>query len=117
MKLQNRPHLSIGDFNTGRNDIDKSDAGAAFHCAEYFDHLDEAGIVDMWRHQHPHLREYSWYCAAGNGFRIDHVFGNHAMHAMVDRCWYDHAVRESGLVTSGMMIAVRLGRACRYQLL
>lgn len=91
------PYLSLGDFNTGRNDVDKMDSGAKFYCAEFFDHLTDNGLIDLWRDRHIHEREYSWFSRAKNGFRIDHAFGNLAMNNMVKKCWYDHYIRERAL--------------------
>lgn len=98
------PHLSIGDFNTGRNDLDKTDKGAKFHCAEYFDRLNEGGMIDVWRELNADEREYTWFSNAGNGFRIDHAFGNEQIRKQVKRCYYDHTIRESGLSDHATMI-------------
>ena len=92
------PLVMIGDFNTGRNDLDIEGTGARFYCAELFEALStEAGLIDLWRQRHDR-REWTWRSPM-NGFRIDHVFGNKAFIARFPafRCAIDHAPRKSGL--------------------
>lgn len=89
-----KPHIIIGDFNTGQNDLDKSDAGVPFVVTEYLDQLTHAGYVDAWRHKHGYLREYSWYSNAGNGFRLDHAFISAPLVSKINECYYDHIPRE-----------------------
>jgi exodeoxyribonuclease III len=71
-----RPFVMIGDFNTGRNDLDIEGNGTPFHCADQFASLHEqAGLIDLWRLRHGERRDWTWR-SAKNGFRIDHAFGN-----------------------------------------
>ena len=71
-----RPFVMIGDFNTGRNDLDIEGNGAPFDCADQFADLHEqVGLVDLWRLRHGEGRDWTWR-SAKNGFRIDHAFGN-----------------------------------------
>jgi exodeoxyribonuclease-3 len=73
-----RPFVMIGDFNTGRNDLDIEGNGVPFHCADQFAGLQEqAGLVDLWRLRHGERRDWTWR-STKNGFRIDHAFGNQA---------------------------------------
>jgi exonuclease III len=98
-KNSDMPFLVIGDFNTGRNDLDIEGTGARFHCADLFLALGkQAGLVDLWRARHGNLQEWTWY-SRKNGFRIDHAFGNKAF---IDRfptfrCYLDHSPRLSGI--------------------
>ena len=88
------PCLLIGDFNTGRNDLDKADNATALIGAEYMDRIGEVGLIDLWRSRHPDRREYSWFSTPwNNGFRLDHALGTSCIAAMVTDCRYDHAPR------------------------
>lgn len=92
------PALLIGDFNTGRNDLDKADGATAFIGSEYMARMEDAGYADLWRSQHPARREYSWFSKPwNNGFRLDHAFGNRRIAAQVKDCRYDHTPREAGI--------------------
>src|SRR5258708_11116954 len=96
----------IGDFNTGRNDLDIEGAGARFHCADLFEALSrEAGLMDLWRACHGDRQEWTWRSPA-NGFRIDHAFGNEAFinHWPTFRCEIDHAPRLSGLTDHSAVV-------------
>jgi exodeoxyribonuclease III len=93
------PLVMIGDFNTGRSDLDIEGGGSRFFCSDLFEALTrEAGLIDLWRERHGDRREWTW-CSPRNGFRIDHVFGNKAFVARFPtfRCAIDHAPRKSGL--------------------
>lgn len=91
------PFLSLGDFNTGNNLLDKTEGGTKFFCADYFDNAHLSGMIDIWRMKNGTLREYTWFSRAGNGFRVDHAFGNEALKGYVQRCYYDHRIREQGI--------------------
>lgn len=96
-------HVILGDFNTGLHGLDET--GATFFCADQFAALSRAGLVDSWRTRNPAVREFSWYSNAGNGFRIDHVFSSPAADGKVQRVYYDHAPRKSGITDhSAMMV-------------
>jgi resolvase-like protein len=98
-KTPHLPLLIIGDFNTGRNDLDIEGNGIRFDCADLFiDLCDHAGLVDLWRFRHGERREWTWR-SAKNGFRIDHAFGNPAFVNCFPkyRCEIDHEPRLLGL--------------------
>lgn len=63
--------IILGDLNTGRPFEDE--AGSTFYCADCFDELLAAGLVDSWRVRNRTAREFSWYSRTNNGFRIDHA--------------------------------------------
>jgi exonuclease III len=111
-KTPHLPLLVIGDFNTGRNDLDIEGNGARFDCADQFLGLsDQAGLIDLWRSREGDRREWTWR-SAKNGFRIDHAFGNQAL---VDRfptyrCEIDHEPRLLGF-TDHSAIVVDLEKA------
>lgn len=95
-------HIIIGDFNTGLHRIDES--GKTYYCADQFAALSKSGLVDSWRTRHPEAREYSWYSSAGNGFRIDHAFSSLAANARIQRIYYDHEPRLSGITDHSALI-------------
>jgi len=105
-KAQHLPLLIIGDFNTGRNDLDIEGNGTRFDCADQFIGLcNQAGLSDLWRFRHGQRREWTWR-SAKNGFRIDHAFGNQAF---IDRfpnyrCEIDHEPRLMGLTDHSALI-------------
>ena len=100
------PLLIIGDFNTGRNDLDIEGNGVAFDCADLFVGLSErAGLADLWRSRQGERREWTWR-SAKNGFRIDHALANQAL---IDRfpdyrCEIDHEPRLLGLTDHSAII-------------
>jgi exodeoxyribonuclease-3 len=92
------PCLMLGDFNTGRNDLDKADEATPFVGAAYMTRLEAAGYLDLWRSRHADRREYSYYSKPwNNGFRLDHAFATARIAGLVTDCHYDHAPRERGL--------------------
>jgi exonuclease III len=96
----------IGDFNTGRNDLDIEGNGVPFHCADQFAGLHEqAGLVDLWRLRPSERRDWTWR-SAKNGFRIDHAFGNQAfLHRHPNfHCEIDHEPRLARLTDHSAII-------------
>jgi hypothetical protein len=94
-----QPLLVIGDFNTGRNDLDVEGSGTRVDCVDQFIGLSErAGLADLWRFRNGERREWTWR-SAKNGFRIDHAFGNEAFINRFPnyRCEIDHEPRLVGL--------------------
>lgn len=96
------PRLVIGDFNTGLHYIDE--AGATFHCAPHFAGLGQASLIDAWRSRNPDAREFSWYSARGNGFRIDHVFATPTVDGAIVAVAYDQAPRIHGITDHSAII-------------
>jgi exodeoxyribonuclease-3 len=97
--------IVMGDFNTGRNDIDKSPEGTPYKCAQFIDRLDDLGMFDTFRTLHPTKREYTWYSRSKrggrelNGFRLDHIFVSTALSYGIVATEHVHHVR--GLVAKG----------------
>jgi exodeoxyribonuclease III len=87
--------LAIGDFNTCRAYVDE--AGAIDATAHYMDAIEQIGFRDLWRHRHPHQREYSWFSTRNNGFRIDHAFLSQELAACAGCVHYSHEERIAGL--------------------
>jgi exonuclease III len=103
-----RDTIMIGDFNTGRRDLDIS-AKRTFYCLDMFAQLEEH-MVEAWRHLHREAREYSWYSCGHKtgleiGWRIDHAFLSPSIVSRLVACEYDHELRASGLTDhSGMLL-------------
>jgi len=89
------PCLILGDFNTGLHYVDEP--GKTFYCADRFAALESASLIDAWRSRQPDAREFTWYSHRGNGFRLDHAFASAACDQLIERCYYDHTTRTSGL--------------------
>ena len=85
------PTLVIGDFNTGIHYLDE--AGKSFICSDSFKSLSDGDLVDSWRSRNIDEREFSWYSAQRNGFRIDHVFCSKSLDQKVLDVRYLHDPR------------------------
>jgi len=101
VRNSHQPFVMIGDFNTGRNDLDIEGDGVPFDCADLFAGLPEhADLVDLWRLRHGERQEWTWR-SSKNGFRIDHAFGNQSFLNRYPnfQCEIDHEPR---LFTDGV---------------
>jgi exonuclease III len=109
-QLQDSRFVLIGDLNTGNQIADRSQKAAKFYCANEFDQLKSVGkLEDLWRRTNGARQEWSWCSSAGNGFRIDHAFGNHALvAATAPVCSYDRQAWDAKL-TDHSAILVRTG--------
>jgi len=87
-----RPTIALGDLNTGKHYLDENRRG--FYASEYMDKIEEVSI-DAWRKFHGDKKEYTWFSNKGNGFRIDHVFANDLMCALLTSATYSHIEREN----------------------
>lgn len=97
----NEKIIITGDLNTGRHYIDEK--GASFKCAEYFDKLEDIGMIDAFRFLNGSIKEYSWYSNAGNGFRIDHFFVSTNLKNSLTKCYYKHNCRENNISDHSLM--------------
>jgi exonuclease III len=106
---QAAPFLLAGDLNTGNQLADRSEGAGKFYCSDHFDRLiSSGGLSDLWRLTNGVSREWTWRSSKGNGFRIDHAFGNGAFVAAATAiCTYDRLARETGL-TDHSAIVVRI---------
>ena len=104
-KSRDVPFVMIGDFNTGKNDLDVEGSGVPFDCADLFEALGGAGLVDLWRARHGDRREWTWRSRV-NGFRVDHAFGNEAFIKRFPtfRCEIDHSPRLDGLTDHSAVV-------------
>jgi exonuclease III len=104
---QTVPFLLVGDLNTGNQVTDKGAAGAKYSCSCLFDALvGQAGLVDLWRRTNGReTREWTWLSPTGNGFRIDHAFGNDTfIQQTKPSCRYDHTTRMTGVSDHSALI-------------
>jgi exonuclease III len=93
-------HVLIGDFNIGlKSDCQGSTLTFSDKFNEFFDTY---GWKDLWRSRNE-ATEYSWYSAAGNGFRIDHAIGSPDLLPVQD-CKYSHREREEKLSDHSMLL-------------
>jgi exonuclease III len=99
-------HFIVGDFNTGLHFQDEE--GATFYCVEQFNALSGSGLVDSWRCRNPGVKEYSWHSNRANGFRIDHVFSSLEADSMIERVYYDHRPRETGVTDHSALVVLNL---------
>ena len=94
------PLIVIGDLNNGHQARDRSEGGTPFIGSDDFDALsDKASLVDLWRLTHGNgAREFSYMSADGNGFRVDHAFGNDVfVRQFQPVSHYDHSTRITGV--------------------
>lgn len=89
--LRDREVVLIGDFNTGKFRLDE--AGETFDCHEKMEELEQLGFVDTWRAAYPKGRDYTWYSAYGNGFRLDYIWASSQVFPQVQRAWHEHETR------------------------
>jgi len=104
------PFFLAGDLNTGNQFAERSEGAGKYYCSDHFDRLASEGeLSDLWRLTNGASSEWTWHSAKGNGFRIDHAFGNGAfVAATAPICTYDHRARETGL-TDHSAVVVRIG--------
>ncbi|MFM7011849.1 MAG: endonuclease/exonuclease/phosphatase family protein [Betaproteobacteria bacterium] len=94
--------IMLGDLNTGLHGQDE--AGATFYCADEFSELLATGLIDSWRSRNPQAREFSWFSAADNGFRIDHALCTPSLDKEVNAITYDHRFRELGVTDHSALV-------------
>ena len=91
-EFSGRPVLLTGDFNTGRDDVDREEGSTRYYCADQFAQMTEKGWVDLWRTRHgEQAREYTWKLS--HCYRLDHAFGRGGLERQVVDCRYDHRTR------------------------
>jgi hypothetical protein len=72
----------------------------------------EGELSDLWRLTNGASREWTRHSTKGNGFRIDHAFGNTAfVAATTPICTYDHRGRETGLTDRSAVVIHIIGVA------
>jgi exonuclease III len=110
--------LCIGDFNSGRNDVDieanlrTGRLVDAFSTADLYLEL-ERYWTEAWQALHPQAHEFSWYpfrtdpeYVSRNGWRIDKAFVSQALFPALRSAEYDHRFRLDRLTDhSGLVVA------------
>jgi exodeoxyribonuclease-3 len=94
--------IVLGDLNTGLHWQDEG--GATFYCADEYSELLATGLIDSWRSRNPHAREFSWFSALGNGFRIDHALCTPGLDQEVNAITYEHRFRELGVTDHSALV-------------
>ncbi|OBF91604.1 endonuclease/exonuclease/phosphatase [Mycobacterium sp. 852002-51163_SCH5372311] len=107
-----RRAIIMGDFNTGFR-IDTE--GEMFAMSHYMKYLADIGFVDMWRHLHPEILDYTWYSKRKdkttgkshdyNGFRLDYIFVSPALHCSISDVAILHEPRTSGASDHASVVA------------
>ena len=93
--LADSASLIVGDFNTGRDRLDREDG--RFKSAGFLGELAGLGYVDVWRAGNPDGREASWESHSRRGFRIDHVLASRDLAGKCGDSGYIHRWREAKL--------------------
>jgi exodeoxyribonuclease-3 len=100
----NRPSIFIGDFNTGKDNIDAE--GTAFPGYEHIDKMKKLGFKDAWRHLNPNKREYTWFSPKRrNGFRLDYIFLSSKIQNRLVEAYHSHVEREMRISDHSLLIA------------
>jgi exodeoxyribonuclease-3 len=87
-----------------------------FHSFEYafYQRLQDLGLIDAFRHQHPDRVEHSWVGRTGDGYRYDHAFVTKALLDALDGCAYLHEPRRLRLSDhSALTLRLRVRRPAR----
>ena len=100
--LIGRDTLVLGDFNTGLINDDSRRKG--FYCMSHLERLEEVGLFDLWRKRNPYKNEYSWFSNAGNGFRLDQVYGTQSIDSRVTAVYYSHNERENKISDHSVLL-------------
>ncbi len=83
--------VAFGDTNSGVPGLDDESGFFKPGCIEdsWFKQVAASGWSDLWRDRHPADREFTWYSAKGNGFRLDQAFASPAVESAVAHIRYD----------------------------
>jgi len=110
-----KPRVVCGDFNICPTDLDTWNeeryTGKIFHTAEErgrFQALLDLGLADLYRHQHPTERKFSWWDYRGGSFhkneglRIDFLLGDEGIVERIEQVETDRDYRKKkdGLTAS-----------------
>lgn len=84
-ELKDVPAIFFGDTNTGQPKLDEENAFFNRREADWFQQINDAGWIDVWRERNPEGREFTWYSNHNNGFRLDQLFAPRQFaHRIVD---------------------------------
>ncbi|PBA31880.1 endonuclease/exonuclease/phosphatase [Mycobacterium intracellulare] len=109
---KDRRAIMMGDFNTGLR-VDTE--GAMFRMSRYMTELIDTGFIDIWRHLHPTVRDFTWYSkrkdkATGksvdlNGFRLDYIFVSPPLQHAIGDVAILHEPRKAGTSDHASLVA------------
>ena len=99
--------IVVGDFNTGISRCDL-EGHSHFYCENDFRMLSQSLLRDGYRSLHPDGRDYSWYSAIGNGFRIDHILCSPDILNCVKSVSYDHSTRQEISDHSALLVELEM---------
>ncbi len=94
------PVIICGDINTAHHPIDlknpvanKDSTGFLPHERKFLDEMEEQGLIDLFRHQHPSLPDaYTWWTYRGNcrerniGWRLDYFWSTKDLLTLAPEC-------------------------------
>lgn len=102
LKIMGRAAVITGDFNTGQHFLDET--GATLRCAGRMNELLSSGWSEAWRSKNPNTREFTWYSAYKNGFRLDHAFLSPKLSPWLASAKYSHVEREQKISDHSILL-------------
>ncbi len=97
----------LGDFNTGRNEIDGPKG--AFDCTQRLGELAAMRYTDAWRSAHPNGAEGTWAGADQIEHRIDHAHLSESLQTRLVRVWHERSLMDQKLSDHAALM-VTIGR-------
>lgn len=77
---------------------------------QFYNNLIDFNLIDAFRHLNPDVKEYSWVGRTGDGYRYDHIFISNNASSLVNKCFYDHSLRNAKLSDhSGIVAEIKIG--------
>lgn len=108
--LRDRPHVVLGDLNTGRHRLDEP--GATFTGTALLGRLVSLGYVDAWRAVHgAGARQGSWTSHTGTAYRLDHALVSGRLAGAVTGAWYDQNALKNRLSDHAPLVVDLCGTA------
>jgi exodeoxyribonuclease III len=101
VKNSSQPYIITGDYNSGKNGLDQD--GNSFWYEEKLEAFEENNYLDVFRHIHGNVKEYSWYSHQGNGYRYDHAYAHASLLPIVTETKYIHEWRIAKLADHSPM--------------
>ena len=88
-EIRSRSAVCFGDTNSGQRDVDDENQFFNQRESNWFERINNAGWIDVWRNANPDAREFTWYSNHGNGFRLDQVFAPASFVKQLTAAHYD----------------------------
>ena len=93
--VRGHPMLMMGDFNAIRHQLDRDESASG--TARSVSRLASLGYVDAWRSGHARERDFTWFSARGNGYRLDHAWASPALAGRLRGAHHRHLGRHESL--------------------